>query len=103
MILLILAAAIISFASITLLMSAYMSPETRLKVAGQWAGRIDILVHVSVLLMFIGTSTLGLIQAELAAIMFTIYNRYYYRNVHGAAYKNSKGRWYTVPGYWSKS
>jgi hypothetical protein len=80
-------------------MTAYMGKETRLKVAGQWAGRIDLIVHATVILMFVGTSTLGLIQAELAAIMFTVYNRYYYRTVHGASYKTSKGTWYTVQGW----
>lgn len=99
MLILILASAIISFASITLLMNAYMQKATRLKVAGQWAGRIDLMVHTTVILMFIGTSTLGLIQAELAAIMFTVYNRYWYRWARGASYKNDKGNWYTVPGY----
>lgn len=99
----IIAAALISFFSISLLMNAYMQPETRFKVAGQWAGRIDLLIHTTVILMFMGTSTLGLIQAELAAIIWTVYNRYYYRWMHGASYKNSRGKWYFVPGIRSKS
>lgn len=99
MILLILASALISFASITLLMNAYCAPATRLKIAGQWAGRIDFIIHVTVILLFIGTSTLGLLQAELAAIMFTLYNRYFYRWYKGAMYKNSKGDWYVTKGW----
>jgi len=94
----ILAAALISFFSISLLMNAYLEPVTRYKVAGQWAGRIDLLIHGTVILMFMGTSTLGLIQAELAAIIWTLYNRYFYRWFRGASYKNSRNKWYFVPG-----
>jgi hypothetical protein len=54
-------------------------------------------------MIFVGTSTIGLIQAELAAIMFTVYNRYYYRAVHGAMYKDADGAWYFIPGFWSKN
>lgn len=103
MILTILAAALISFLSISLLLTAYVKRDTRRKIAGQWAGRIDLAVHGGVIMIFVGTSTIGLIQAELAAIMFTLYNRYYYRAVHGAMYKDSDNNWYFIPGFWSKS
>lgn len=98
MLITILAAALISFFSISLLMNAYLTPATRYKVAGQWAGRIDLLIHSTVILMFVGTSTLGLIQAELAAIIWTLYNRYFYRWYRGASYKNVRGKWVFEPG-----
>ena len=67
MLLTILAAALISFLSIALLMNAYLQRDTRRKVAGQWAGRVDLTIHGLVIFLFMGTSTIGLIQAELAA------------------------------------
>lgn len=94
----IIGAALITFFSISLLMNAYLSADTRYKIAGQWAGRIDLLIHASVIMLFIGTSTLGLMQAELAAIVFTVYNRYYYRWMYGALYKNARGKWVYQPG-----
>ena len=103
MLLTILAAALISFFSISLLMNAYLQRDTRRKVAGQWAGRVDLTIHGLVIFLFMGTSTIGLIQAELAAIMFTCYNRYYYRAMHGASYKDADGNWLFIPGLWSKS
>lgn len=98
MLMLILASALVTFLSITLLMTAYVSKDTRRKIAGQWAGRVDLTLHALVILLFVGTSTVGLIQAELAAITFTLYNRYYYRLVRGASYKGKDGKWVFVPG-----
>lgn len=63
-------AAIVSFGSITLLMT-HFTPRAMRRVAG-YAMPIDFVLHGTILWMFFGTSTLGLIQAEAAGILFSI-------------------------------
>lgn len=68
-------AAFISFGSFALIVS-HLSPVTVRRAMG-YALWIDIVMHVSILAMFLGTSTLGLLQAEAAGIMFSLSFRLY--------------------------
>ncbi len=65
----VLAAALITFFGFTLLCT-HLSATTMRRIAGH-AMWFDIVVHGAVIYLFMGTSTLGLMQAELSAIMFT--------------------------------
>lgn len=71
----VLGAAIISFFGFTLI--AWHLKRSQLQKLAGFALWIDITLHVGVLAMFIGTSTLGLLQAELSAIMFSLALRAY--------------------------
>lgn len=63
-------AAMISFFGFILL-ATHFERRTLLRIAG-YAKYVDIVLHCTVIYLFMGTSTLGLMQAELSAIMFTI-------------------------------
>lgn len=63
-------AALITFGSLALLCT-HMSPRTIRRCLG-YAVWIDIVLHGAILWMFLGTSTLGLLQAEAAGILFSI-------------------------------
>lgn len=94
----VLGAAIISFFSFTLL-AWHLKREQLRKLAG-FAMWIDICLHGTVLAMFLGTSTLGLMQAELSAIMFSLSLRGY-RLLFGYRKLERQGlllRWKFVPG-----
>ena len=91
-------AGFISFAGIILLMS-HLEPQTRRRMCGQYRGRLDLLVHVTIIVLFHGTFT-GLIQAEFAGIMFSIYLRFY-AYAYGYEFKRD-GVWMLMPGNWSK-
>lgn len=94
----VLGAAIISFFSFMLL--ATHLDRTQLRRLAGYAMWIDIILHGSVIYLFIGTSTLGLMQAELAAIMFSMSLRTY-RYMFGFSRLERKGlrlRWHTQPG-----
>lgn len=89
------AASIITLFSFGML-TWHLSRETMLKIAG-YAAIIDVCIHVGVIWMFMGTSTLGLMQAELSAIMFTLALRAY-RYLRG--YSRLRGtKWVTYRGY----
>lgn len=90
----VLAAALVSFLGIVLL-ATHLSRDSMQRIAG-YAGWVDMLLHGSVLYMFLGTSTLGLMQAELAAVFFTIALRTY-RYVRGYQQLH-RGRWVTYQG-----
>lgn len=68
-------AGFISFASIALLMT-HFSPRAMRRVAG-YAMLIDITLHGAILWVFLGTSTMGLLQAEAAGILFSVGLRTY--------------------------
>lgn len=68
-------AAFVSFFSFWLLMK-HLSPSTMRKVVAR-PYLIDFPLHIGILWMFLGTSTLGLLQAEAAGIMFSLYLRWY--------------------------
>ncbi len=65
------------------------------RLAG-YKGMVDVVVHASILYLFFGTSTIGLIQAELAGIGFSIYIRAY-RWWHGYE-RLVQGRWTRFAG-----
>jgi hypothetical protein len=71
----ILIAALISFFSVSLLLS-HLSQTAVRRIVG-YCGWVDLLLHGTVIYMFMGTSTLGLIQAEASAIMFSLSLRLY--------------------------
>lgn len=71
----ILIAALISFFSVALLLS-HLSPSMVRRIVG-YCGWVDLLLHGTVIYLFMGTSTLGLIQAEASAIMFSLALRSY--------------------------
>jgi hypothetical protein len=74
--------ALISFTAFYLLLS-HLSGTTMRRLVG-YKGSVDVVLHGTVICMFIGTSTDGLMQAEAAAILFSIYLRGY---AHFAGYE----------------
>lgn len=91
----ILGSALISFLSFAFLLS-YLDPQTRRRMAGQYRMHIDILVHGTILWIFLGTSTHGLIQAEAAGLCFSLYLRAY---AHFKGYeKKDNGVWIRYAG-----
>ena len=68
-------AAFISFIGF-LLVIHHMSPRWMRRLVG-YKGYSDLLMHGTILWMFLGTSTMGLLQAEAAGIMFSLYLRAY--------------------------
>lgn len=68
-------AALITFFGFALL-STHLGRTGMMRLAG-YSGWMDLIVHGTVITLFLGTSTLGLMQAELSAIMFTVALRSY--------------------------
>lgn len=69
------AEAIVSFCAFALLINHFSSRTMRRLVGYKmW---VDFALHGSVLFLFFGTSTDGLIQAEAAAILFSVWLRLY--------------------------
>lgn len=93
----VLAAALITFFGFALLCT-HLSRESMQRIAG-YAMWFDIVVHGSVIYLFMGTSTLGLMQAELSAIMFTVALRSY-RYLRGFQ-RFERMRWVTYSGVMS--
>lgn len=84
-------AAIITFFAFTLL-CLHLSRVQLRRIAG-YAGWFDVTIHTTVIVLFFGTSTLGLMQAELSAILFSLSLRLY-RWLFGYARLERKGwRW----------
>lgn len=71
-------AALVSFFGIVLLTS-HMPPHWVRRMVG-YCGWVDLTLHGTVIYLFMGTSTMGLIQAELCAIMFSLALRWYRRS-----------------------
>lgn len=98
----VLGAALISFFSFALI-AWHLKREQLQKLAG-FALPIDLILHTSILAMFIGTSTLGLMQAELSAILFTLAMRGY-RKLFGYQKLTRKGarlKWQLHKGYFTQ-
>ncbi len=83
-----LSAAFVSFSSFALLMS-HLSPSTMRRLAG-YKGFLDVTLHGTIIYMFFGTSTDGLLQAECAGIMFSLWIRLY-RYAWGYERRNGVG------------
>jgi hypothetical protein len=86
---------LVTFFSAWLLLT-HLQPSWRRRLVG-YAGWTDVIVHGTVLAMFLGTSTHGLLQAEGAAIMFSLWLRAYrwawgYERVVGTRWVRFTGR-----------
>lgn len=68
-------AALVTFTSFMLLIS-HVSPQCLRRLVG-YKGKVDLVLHGTVIFLFFGTSTDGLLQAEAAAIMFSLFLRLY--------------------------
>ncbi len=68
-------AALITFGSMALLCS-HFSPRSMRRLMG-YAMVLDFLIHGTISWVFLGTSTLGLLQAEAAGILFSLSFRVY--------------------------
>lgn len=75
----ILGAALVTFIG-ALLMLAYLPAQTMRRLVGQYRWLIDVGLHGTIIYLFLGTSTLGLIQAEAAGIGISLYLRWYARH-----------------------
>jgi hypothetical protein len=71
----ILSAALISFVGMMLIVH-HVPPKWFRRIVG-YKGWADIILHGTIIYLFFGTSTLGLMQAELAGIFFSVYLRGY--------------------------
>ena len=69
-------AALISFGSFALIFT-HVRDQKYVRRAMGYAMWIDIVMHGTIMWMFFGTSTLGLIQAEAAGILFSLSFRLY--------------------------
>lgn len=91
----VLAAALVSFFSLVLI-SWHLSPRAVRRIVG-YPLIVDLLLHGTVIYVFYGTSTLGLLQAELSAIFVSITLRIYrklygWEQLHGARWVRYAGR-----------
>ena len=91
----ILSAALISFAGMLLLVH-HLSPQWFRRLVG-YKGAVDLVLHGTILYFFFGTSTLGLLQAELCGILFSVYLRGY-RLLFGWEKFTTRG-WIRYTGY----
>lgn len=90
----ILAAACVTFVG-ALLMLAYLPAQAMRRLCGQYRIYADLLLHGTILWMFLGTSTLGLLQAEAAGIGISLYLRWYAR--HRGFELRQRGKWWRYP------
>lgn len=90
------AEALVSFAAFFLLLS-HVSRRTMRRLVG-YKGWTDLVLHSLVLMMFFGTSTEGLIQAEAAAILFSVWLRVYRWACGYEVYNWSRYRWVRYAG-----
>lgn len=65
-----LVAAFVTFCAFWIL-TRHLSPQTMRRIVGH-KGKVDVVLHVSVIILFHGTFS-GLMQAEAAAIMMSLY------------------------------
>ena len=91
----VLGAALITFFGFGLL-CMHLRPHWLRRIAG-YAALFDITVHCTVIYLFMGTSTLGLMQAELSAILFTLTLRGYrwlfgFEKLHGLRWVRYTGK-----------
>ena len=91
-------ASFVTFCSFMLLIS-HMSPRMMRRLVGR-KGMVDLVLHTTVIMMFIGTSTEGLLQAEAAAIMFSLFLRGY-KKALGYEQWSRKTGWVRIAGRFS--
>lgn len=70
-------AALISFCGVALL-ATHLGHQGVRRIVG-YCGWVDLVMHIGVIWLFMGTSTLGLLQAEACAVMITLTLRTYRR------------------------
>lgn len=68
-------AAFVTFVSFLLVLT-HLPAHWMRRLVG-YCGFVDIVLHVSIISLFLGTSTQGLLQAEAAGICFSLYLRGY--------------------------
>lgn len=90
------AEALVSFAAFMLLLT-HVNKRTMRRLVG-YKGWTDLVLHSCVLLLFFGTSTEGLIQAEAAAILFSLWLRAYRWACGYEHFDWSRQRWVRVAG-----
>lgn len=90
------AEALVSFAAFVLLLS-HVSKQGMRRLVG-YKGWTDAVLHTSVMLLFFGTSTEGLIQAEAAAILFSVWLRVYAYACGYERFDWSRMRWVRYAG-----
>ncbi len=91
------AAALISFFSVWLI-SRHLSAQTMRRIVGYplW---FDLALHGAIMYVFLGSSTLGLLQAELSGLMISCYLRGY-RYFNGFE-RFERMRWVRYAGKWT--
>lgn len=88
-------AAFVTFFSFLLVLNHLPSHWMRRLVG--YCGFVDIVLHVSIIALFLGTSTQGLLQAEAAGICFSLYLRGYrylmgYERLEGLKWMRYSGK-----------
>ncbi len=92
------AEALVSFAAFFLLLT-HISSRAMRRLVG-YKGWADVVMHGSVLAVFLGTSTEGLIQAEAAAVLFSVYLRVYRYARGWERFDVKQFRWRRYAGHW---
>lgn len=91
-------AAFVSFASFVLLLT-HLDQRYMRRIVGM-KGWFDLLLHGTIIWMFFGTSTMGLLQAEAAGICFSLYLRFYHWAFGYEVFKSFK--WRRFPGRFTR-
>lgn len=91
-----LVAAFVSFFSVWLLIRHL--PEHIVRRLVGHMGLVDLLLHGTILWLFLGTSTMGLLQAEAAGICFSLYLRFYRWSFGYERWIGSERRWVRFSG-----
>jgi hypothetical protein len=92
-------ATFVSFVSFFLLLT-HVSRSTMMKLVGH-KGWVDVILHLSILFLFFGTSTEGLLQAEAAGICFSLYLRLYHRLIGYSRFDWRTRKWRHFQGPWA--
>lgn len=92
-------AALVSFASFWLLMS-HIPAQCMRRLVG-YKGWVDVGLHSTILFLFFGTSTDGLLQAEAAGILFSLYLRAYRWACGYEHFDRTAQRWVRYAGHFS--
>lgn len=86
-------ATFVTFISFLFLVT-HLPKRWMLRIVG-YKGLADLTIHGTILYMFLGTSTDGLLQAEAAGILFSLYIRGY-RYIRGYEVRRN-GKWVRFP------
>lgn len=86
----------VTFVSFMLIIS-HVSAQTMRRLVG-YKGWFDLVLHSTILYMFFGTSTEGLLQAEAAGILFSIYIRAYAYLMGYERFVKSRRTWVRYAG-----